>query len=282
MNKVGFVGGGKMAEAIIAELIHSRVLAPRDIAVSDVSEERRRLLVHLSGVTILADNPPLLRLCQVVFLAVKPQNLDAVLREIAGDVTPDHLVISIAAGKRIQSIESLLPSGRVIRVMPNLAAVISEGMSVFTLGTRATAEDRRTAARLLSCLGQVLELPEPHFDAVTALSGSGPAFFAHFMQLVADAGAQLGLPRNDALLLAKQTMLGTALLLTRGKMSPEDLIKAVSSEKGTTVAGMTVLRSSPIAAIVAETLAAAARRSEELSQPQADSWGESSRAPCAR
>lgn len=266
MIKVGFIGGGKMAEAAIAELVSSRVVAPRDIAVSDISEERRRLLKRRHDVVVLADNRMLLGMCEVVFLAVKPQNLDALLTDIAGAVTPGHLIISIAAGKRLAHIEALLPEGRVIRVMPNLAVSVSEGMSVFAMGTRVTAEDRRTAVSLLSAFGLVLELPEENFDAVTALSGSGPAFFAHLLLLMAEAGEQLGLARKDSLLLAEQTMLGTAILLTKAAMSPEDLIAAVSSEKGTTVAGMAVLRSSALAQIMRDALVAAARRSEELSR----------------
>lgn len=263
--KVGFVGGGKMAEAIIADLVHSRILDSRDIFVVDISEERRRLLKRRHGVNVFADNALMLGVVDVLFLAVKPQNLEAVLTELADDVRPDHLLISIAAGKRIEFIEAKLPQAKVVRVMPNLPALISEGMSVFCMGQRATVSDRKTAVTLLSCFGQVLELPEEQFDAVTALSGSGPAFFAHFLQLMIEGGEQLGLKRKDAALLAEQTMLGTAMLLVKGEYGIDELIKAVSSAKGTTVAGMEVINASDLRRIACETLEAAARRSQELS-----------------
>lgn len=264
--KVGFIGGGKMGEAIVADLVNSRILNAHDIYVVDVSEDRRRVLKRRHGVNVFADNGLMLGVTDVVFLAVKPQNQDAVLDEIAEVVRPEHLVISIAAGRRIEHIEAKLPHSKVVRVMPNLAALISEGMSVFCTGDRVTVEDRKKVITLLSCFGQVLELPEKQFDAVTALSGSGPAFFAHFLELMVEGGELLGLERKDATLLAEQTMLGTAMLLVKGEYSASELIKAVSSAKGTTVAGFAVLSASGLKKAVAETLEAAAQRSRELSQ----------------
>jgi pyrroline-5-carboxylate reductase len=266
MQRAGFIGGGKMAEAIIADLIRSQVLKPHDVFVSDISEERRRILTNRHGVNVMADNRVLPGLVEVVFLAVKPQNMDEVLKEIAGNIKHGQLVISIIAGKRIRHIEALLPDACVVRVMPNLAALVSEGMSVFCAGKNVTAADRKTAMTLLSCFGKALELPEDKFNAVTALSGSGPAFFAHFADLMVSAGEKLGLDRKDAALLAGQTMLGTAKLLVKGEFSAEALIKAVSSEKGTTVAGMAVRKASDIGDVISKTLEAAARRSEELSR----------------
>jgi len=259
-----------MGEAIVVDLVRSRILNSHDIYVSEISEERRRVLKRRHGVNVFADNTMLMGVVDVVFLAVKPQNLDAVLEEIAPAVGETHLIVSIAAGKRIEHIESMLPEAKIVRVMPNIAATVSEGMSVFCTGHRVTVEDRRTAVTLLSCFGQVLELPEEQFDAVTALSGSGPAFFAHFLKLMVEGGAGLGLSRKDAELLAAQTMLGTAMLLAKGEYSAQELIDAVSSARGTTVAGMAVLSEAPLKEAVAGTLAAAARRSEELSRIHAN------------
>ena len=266
MMKVGFIGGGKMGEAIVADLVRSRILNPHDVYVCEISEDRRRLLKRRHGVNVFADNSLLLGVVDVVFLAVKPQALDAVLAETAEAIHEEHLVISIVAGKRLAHIESLLPGAKVVRVMPNLAATISEGMSVFCMGGRTTVEDRKRAVTLLSCFGQVLELPEEHFDAVTALSGSGPAFFAHFLELMVQGGESLGLSRKDAELLAEQTMLGTAMLLAKGEFGARELIDSVSSAKGTTVAGMGVLTAAPLKEAIEATLAAAAKRSEELSE----------------
>jgi pyrroline-5-carboxylate reductase len=266
MTKVGFVGGGKMAEAMIGSLIESKLLGADDVLVCDILKERRQLLKDRFGVTVYTDNASVLSRVPVVVLAVKPQVLDATCREIAPHVTADHLVISIAAGKRLDRIESLLPAARVIRVMPNLPAVVSQGMSAFCAGQRVTPADRATASRLLSSFGRVAELPETQFDIVTALSGSGPAFFACFVEAMVEAAERLGLGKTDATLMAEQTMLGTGALLLNRKLSPEDVIAAVSSAKGTTVAGMQVLSQPGLKEIVFRTLEAAANRSRELSQ----------------
>ena len=264
--KIGFIGGGKMAEAIISDLVRSRIVNPQDIFVCDLSEERRRILKRRHDVNIYADNGMLLATTDIVFLAVKPQNQDDVLKEISEFVTHEHLVISIAAGRKIVHIESLLPDTRVVRVMPNLAAMISECMSVFCMGNHATVDDRKKVITLLSCFGQVLELSERQFDAVTALSGSGPAFFAYILTSMVEAAENLGLEHSAASLLAEQTMLGTAMLLAKGEFGAEDLIAAVSSAKGTTVAGMDVMTNSNLKQIITDTLQASAKRSEELSK----------------
>ncbi|NQT94080.1 MAG: pyrroline-5-carboxylate reductase [Lentisphaerae bacterium] len=254
-----------MGVAIIAEFVNSGFAARDDIVVSEIDEQRRNDIQREYNVVVMSDNTQLLDTVDVVFLCVKPQALDAVLSEIADGVKDEHLVISIAAGKRLAGIEGLLARGRVVRVMPNLPAVVSQAMSVFCAGERVSAEDREQVKKLLSCIGKVLELPEEKFDAVTALSGSGPAFFAYFTQVMAQAGMELGLAETDAELLAGQTLLGTATLLANGTFTAQSLIDAVSSKKGTTVAGREVLENSDLAAVIHRALAAAAHRSAELS-----------------
>lgn len=263
--KVGFIGGGKMGEAIVESLLRTGTVEARSIHVCEIDEERRRLLEDEHGISVSADAKDMLAQVKVVFLAVKPQNLDALLVEVAQEISEKQLVISIAAGKRLDQIESLLPDARVVRVMPNLAATVSESMNVFCAGARVTDDDRETVVTLLSSFGRALELPEEHFDAVTALSGSGPAFFAHFLQLMVEGGVGLGLERKEAELLAEQTMLGTAMLLAKGDLSAEELIASVSSKGGTTAAGMAVLTDSTLRETIAETLDAAAQRGAELS-----------------
>jgi len=263
--KIGFIGGGKMGGAIISELVNSELAGRDDIFVCEIDEQRRSDIQREYGVSVLSDNARLLEEVDVVFLCVKPQNLDAVLAEMTASVKEKHLVISIAAGKRLTGIEALLPRGRVVRVMPNLPALVSQAMSVFCTGERVLDEDREQVRSLLACVGKVLELPEDQFDAVTALSGSGPAFFAYFTQSMAKAGVELGLAETDAELLAEQALLGTATLLANGAFSAQTLIDAVSSKKGTTVAGREVLENSDFADVVRRTLAAAAHRSAELS-----------------
>jgi len=249
----------------MAALIAGGRVAPGKVCVAEIAEEKRALLNARHGVNVAGDAAEVPDAASVVFLCVKPQDLDAVLARIAGRVTDAHLLVSVAAGKRLAGLERLLPRGRVARVMPNLAALVGQSMSVFCLGRRAAPDDRAVLTELLSCFGRALELPETQFDAVTALSGSGPAFFAFFMQAVAEAGARLGLAPADAGLLSVQTMLGAAVLLARGELNAQALIEAVSSRKGTTVAGREVLEHSDLKDLVYRTLEAAARRSAELS-----------------
>ena len=263
--KVGFIGAGKMAEAMIASFLSTKKLEAHSIFASDVSTERRNALKQRYGINVYAGNKDIPGLAGIIFLSIKPQGMTEVLAEIAANVTGEHLVISIAAGRKIEAIQAALPNARIIRVMPNLPCMVSEGMSVFCAAPSATADDRKLAASLLSCFGKVLELAEEKLDAVTAVSGSGPAFFAYLMDKIADAGVKEGLERSDALLLAEQTMMGSAKLLMENKTDPQDLIKSVTSAKGTTAAGLAVLEKSSVDLILQQTIAAAAQRSRELS-----------------
>jgi len=263
MTKIGFIGAGKMAEAVMSGLILKAFAKPGELIASDVDPARladvgRRLGVRTTTANTEAAAAPL------IVLAVKPQQLDAVLREIAPVIGSSHLVISIAAGKTTAHIESLLPVGHVVRVMPNLACLVGEGMNVFTRGSRAHAADAAAVGRFLECCGRAAEIPEPLFDAVTALSGSGPAFFAYLLDRLADSAVAEGLSREQALLLAEQTMAGTARLLLETRMTPADLAAAVTSAKGTTAAGREVLETPALDEILAGTIRAAARRSREL------------------
>jgi len=262
--KSGFVGAGKMAEAMIAGLIEKRFSNPGDILASDVSPGRLSELKARYGIGTTMNNADVAAHAGICILAVKPQQLDQVLRDLSPVVTASHLMISIAAGKTTEHLESLLPLGRVVRVMPNIACLVGEGMNVFTRGSRATALDSETVSRLLGCCGQALELPEALFDAVTALSGSGPAFFAYLLDRLVDGAVKEGLSRDQALILAGQTMAGTARLLMARHMEPADLAAAVTSAKGTTAAGRDVLENKDIADVLSRTIQAAARRSREL------------------
>lgn len=264
--KVAFVGGGKMAEAMVAAFIRSGVARPHEIFVGDVSEERRAALKSTHGINTYKENQRLPDLAGTVIMAVKPQDLGAALDEFAGAMGAKHLVISIAAGVRVAALEARLKGARVVRVMPNLACQVGDSMSAFTCGARATAEDRRTTQTLLESFGRAEELPEELFDVVTALGGSGPAFFAYVLQCLADAAVRHGMDRDTALTFATQTMLGTARVLQERELAPEDLIASVSSRKGTTAEGMDVLRDSDLADVLGATIDAAARRSRELSE----------------
>jgi pyrroline-5-carboxylate reductase len=262
--KIGFLGAGKMAEAIMAGLIHAKHVEAHEIFASDLNTDRRAALKHDHNINTYSKNVLIPEMAEILFLAVKPQQMDEVLAEISGVVTEKHLVISIAAGRKLAGLEHALPGVRMVRVMPNLCCLVGQAMSAYCAGAKATAEDRKTVAGLLNCVGRAVELPEEQFDAVTALSGSGPAFFAFLMQAMAEAAVREGLTPEHARLLAAQTMLGTAKLLLEKDTPADELIASVRSAKGTTDAGLKILESSSIQSLLADVIQAAARRSREL------------------
>lgn len=265
--KIGFIGAGKMAEAIIAALIRNTVAAAAEITACDKVLERLDVLRQRYGITTTAALDDVMRTCEVVILAVKPQDIDDVLRRIAPQVAKHHLLISIAAGKTLAVLHDTLGGEvRLVRVMPNLALQVGAGMSAWCRGPAARVSDGETVCQILGSAGRVVELAEEHFDAVTALSGSGPAFFAYVMQALADGGVALGLPVTAARTLAAQTMLGAAKVLLETGQEPTTFIQAVASPQGTTAAGLAVLEQSDLRGILNRTLQAASKRSEELSQ----------------
>jgi len=263
--KVGFLGAGKMAEAIASALVQSGQCDPRDVIACDTSEARRDLMAKLYKVAVTDCPLEAVRACTVLVLAVKPQDLDALLAGIRKHLTAKHLLISIAAGKTLAALKKAAGAKpRIVRVMPNLALAVQEGMSVYCAAPDAKPADKRRVAQMFGCAGAVLELPEKHFDAVTALSGSGPAFFAYLLNAVVEAATALKLPGDAARLLAEQTLIGTGIYLQNTGRDMGAFIQAVASPKGTTAAGLAVLEASGVKAILAETLTAAAARSAEL------------------
>ena len=261
--KISFLGAGKMGGAIIESLLKAKIARASDVKVFDISAERVAQLEKRFKVKGAADAGAAVGGADVVFLAVKPQDLGALLAQVRSAAP---LFVSIAAGKKTAWIEAALPpKARVVRVMPNLAVSVGQGMSGFCLGKNARKSDAKTAQKILSCTGKAALFEEAQLDAVTALSGSGPAFFASFLQAMADAGAALGLAPETAAELALQTMLGTAAVLSQTGQAAEQFVKDVTSAKGTTAAGLEVLEKSALRSAVKRTLAAAARRSRELS-----------------
>ncbi len=262
---VGFLGAGKMGGAILVSLIKAKIARPSSIRVCDAVPARLEQLAKDYGVKP-ATAAEVVAASDVVFLAVKPQDLGALLEGIPADVASKPLYISIAAGKQIAWVEAHMPKARIIRSMPNLAVSVGLGMTAFCGGAKAKKADLRLAAKVLGSTGRALELPEEQLDAVTALSGSGPAFLAYVVQTMIDGGVALGLSEETAGVLALQTMLGTATVLTNGSTGVADFIKSVTSAKGTTAEGLAVLKKSSISGTMKRTMAAAARRSRELSR----------------
>lgn len=261
-----FLGAGKMGEAVLAGLCRQGLVRPRDVRVVEVSAERAAAVRRRYRVQVVADAASAVAASDVVVLAVKPQDLGGLLEGLPSGAARGRLFVSIAAGKTLEWLEARLPGARVVRVMPNLAMRVGEGMSAFCLGRRATGRDRRAVVALLRCAGVAREIPEPLFDAVTALSGSGPAFLATVLKAFVEGGIALGLPPDDALALALQTLKGTARVLGEGGDSLDEFIQAVTSARGTTAAGLAVLEKSSLAGIVRRTLRAAALRSRALSR----------------
>ena len=265
-TRIGFLGAGKMAEAILAALIRNGIAPAAQILACEIQSERRAFIRRRYQVAVTASPADVAKNCDVIFLAVKPQDLDALLAQISPLLGKKQVLVSIAAGKTLAHLQKQAGAGvRLVRVMPNLAVMVGEGMSVFCLGRHARPADRGLAKKLLGCCGRVEELDERHMDVVTALSGSGPAFFAYAMLAMADAAKAEGLPAGPARLLAEQTMLGAAKFLLETGREPAEFIQAVASPKGTTAAGLTVLDASDLRATLAKTIQAAARRSRELS-----------------
>ena len=262
---IGLIGAGKMGGAILSAIVRGGT--PKDAAL--VCDARREALDPFVRDGIAATDDPVCvaRECKTIFLAVKPQDFDSLLARVAPALKKKQLVVSIAAGKSLATMRGGLgPKPRLIRVMPNLAARVGEGVMAYAPDASATAADVKRAEALLSCCGVAMRLDESLFDAVTALSGSGPAFFAYALKAMADGGAALGFGKEESAAIALQTMLGTAKYLAETKQDFDAFIKAVCSPKGTTEAGMKVLERSSVAPTFAKTLAAAAKRSAELAK----------------
>ncbi len=257
---IGFIGGGNMAEALIKGMTAHGM---KDIIVSEPREDRREYLQQTYGVKITESNKDAASSCDIIILAVKPQNMAAVLDEIANLITEEQTVVSIAAGITLSYLRSRLKTRKLIRVMPNTPALVQEGMSVMSLCECFSDKDIASVREILMSIGRVLTLPEKYMDAVTALSGSGPAFIALFIEAMIGAGERMGLQRDNASELAIQTLIGTERLLETG-MPPERLREMVTSPGGTTEAGLKVFEEKGLKDIVAEALQAAMRRAEEL------------------
>ena len=264
-KKVGFLGAGNMGEALIKGLTEAHLVPAEAIHATDVRLERLRELDRLYGIQIAADNVALVRQVDVVILAVKPQIMDAVLREIAPAVTRKKLLISIAAGVSTATIRAALgKDARLIRVMPNTPALVLEGMTAIAKGEGLEPGDLDTAGEIFSAVGRVVTLGEELMDAVTGLSGSGPAYVAVVVESLADGGVRMGLDRLTAMTLATQTVLGAAKLLLETGMHPGALKDMVSSPGGTSIAGIAALEEGGIRTTFIKAVERATLRSREL------------------
>lgn len=265
MTTIAILGAGKIGEALLSGLLGAG--RPADtLAFSERSAERAVDLTARHGVRAV-DPATAARESDVLVVAVKPQDIDPLLAEVAPAITPDTLVVSVAAGLPTSLYESRLPEGvPVVRVMPNTPILVGEAMSAISAGSHATEAHLQLVQELLSSVGKVVRVPESQQDAVTALSGSGPAYFFFLVEAMIDAGILLGLPRTVAAELIIQSAVGSARMLRDSGEHPVTLREAVTSPGGTTIAAIRELENHGVRAALLSAIEAAARRSEELGQ----------------
>lgn len=268
MYKVGFIGAGNMAEALIKGLISSKVLNKKEITASDISKDRERYISKKYGVLISKDNKSLVKESEIVVLSVKPNSVKTVLKEIASGLTANKIIISIAAGITTSIITGALgKKGKIVRVMPNTPALVLEGASAIYFGSRLTAKDKKQVQKIFGAIGKTFTVEkEGLMNGITALSGSGPAFVSLFIEALSDGGVKTGLPRSMALELAVQTVLGTARLISEENIHPAKLKDMVSSPAGTTIEGLAELEVNGFRGNVISAIEAAEHRSRQLSE----------------
>jgi pyrroline-5-carboxylate reductase len=265
--ELGIIGAGNMAEAIVRGVIRAGLFTPGQIIAADVSPQRRELFERELKVHAVEENAHAARQAKVLLLSVKPQQMQAALAGIGAAADARTLVISIAAGIGSAYIEQHLGAGkkwRVIRAMPNTPMLVGEGMVGIARGAHATAEDVIVARRIFESAAAVLEVGEDKIDAVTALSGSGPAYFFYLVENMMKAGIEMGLTPEQSHQLATRTALGAAKLLTTSADSPEELRRKVTSPGGTTHAAITHLDGQNVARAIVDAVLAAERRGNEL------------------
>jgi len=265
INQVGnitFIGAGRMATAIAGGLIQSG-MAKDAIAAYDISEAAGQNFYGATGIKVELDIKHAVSNANVVIIAVKPQSMDAALPPIAEYIN-DKLLISIAAGVTIEKLQKLSSCSRIVRVMPNTPALVGEGVSAYALGPGSIDSDAEVTEMILGATGSFCAVSEPQLDAVTGLSGSGPAYVFSFIQALSDGGVQAGLPRDTASKLAAQTVLGAAKMVIDTNEHPAVLCDQVTSPGGTTAAGLSVLSNRAFKGTVSSAVVAATERSIEL------------------
>jgi pyrroline-5-carboxylate reductase len=264
-GRLVIIGTGRIGEALLAGLLRSGKFDRDQVLCTVRRDERAAELATTYGVAVSTDNRAAIAEAAVVVLAVKPQNLPALLDDVGDAFRPGQTVISVAAGTRTRAIEQRLPAGvAVVRVMTNTPVQVDEAMSVVSPGAHATEHDVELAASMMAHVGRVVRLPEIHLDSVTALSGSGPAYFFLLAEAMIDAGILLGLPRDLSTELIIQTMVGSAKMLRDSGRHPVELREMVTSPGGTTIAAVRELERSRVRAAFLDAIEAAKRRGEEL------------------
>ena len=263
--RTAFIGGGVMGEAMLARALVAGVVAPADVCVAEPLDDRRAYLATTHGVAVTADAAEAAATAELVVIAVKPQQIAAVLETLAGTFDAKQTALSIVAGVPLKALVEGLKHPHVVRVMPNTPARIGAGISVWTAAPGVSASGRAAAAALLGALGREWYVDdEAYLDMATAVSGSGPAYVFAFIEALAEAGVHLGMPREMALVLATETVAGSGRLARESGEDPAVLRASVTSPGGTTAEALAALDRGGFAATIREAVAAAHRRAKEL------------------
>lgn len=263
--KIGFIGCGKMASAIIQGVISSGFLPAENLRGSEVNNEIAELAKQRLGIDVITDNKELAHCSDIIFVATKPNYASAVLEEIKDELNENKLLVSICAGVSTKKIENIIGQQRVVRVMPNTPAMVLEGMSGVCRGSFASEDDAQFVVELLSNIGKAIEVTEDQIDIVTAISGSGPAFFYKVMEDMARAGEKLGLDYEKSLQLAVQTAIGSAkMVMKRGEVPVQTLIDNVATKGGCTFVGITVMNEENSEKLFYDVIEQTTRKASEL------------------
>jgi len=262
--KIGFIGAGRMAEAMIKGLIEKNIYTKDEIIACAPTEETRKHVSEKIGINIYENASEIAKLTDVLVLAIKPKNISNLFQKEGLKLGPDHLLISIAAGVKIATLESYVPDTKIIRVMPNHCCMVLEGAAAYVKGTKATNSDTQTVKTILSALGLAVEVKEHDLDAVTGVSGSSPAFMYMMIDAIADAGVLCGLSRTVATRLAAQSMLGAGKMALESGMTPTQLVDSVCSPGGTTIEGVKVLEEQCFKSAIVDAVKASVKRSIEM------------------
>jgi pyrroline-5-carboxylate reductase len=262
---IGFLGAGKMATALAKGFLRAQLVTPTDLMAADPSEPARKAFAAETRSKAISSNSEVVKFARVVILAVKPDQVLGVLGEIRAVLSEKHTLISIAAGMTLPRLEAALEEGaRVIRVMPNTPALVGSSASAFAVGDSALPQDAELAHELMSSVGIVFQVKEPLLDAVTGLSGSGPAYIYLVIEALSDGGVAAGLPRAMATQLAAQTVLGAAKMVLESGMHPGQLKDMVASPGGTTIEGIHVLEQGAIRGVFMNAVRTAADKAKRL------------------
>lgn len=260
---IGIIGCGNMGQTLISGIVAKGYISPRNIFVNDKDRRKLKNVKSRLKINISRSNSELIESSDVIILATKPQDVVGVFQDVALPLK-GKLLISICAGIKTGTLEKLLGKIPVVRVMPNMPAVISQGISAISLGKYVTGNNGKISRSIFSCIGDVVELDEQLMDAVTAISGSGPAYFFYLAERLIEVAKEMGISNLAAQKLVLKTVLGSAMLMNQRKLSPQILRKRVSSKGGTTEAAFAVLRRQGLDKILTLALKAAAQRSKKL------------------